>query len=209
MTQPRKSGKCKAPGCGKEFERFTSMQKTCPTYQCTQAHEKDKARTRIKSGARKQRKAHRDNDLKHQTELTQKAFNWMIRALDAFRGCVSCGKPSGSYTLTAGHFRTVGSHPELRFDPRNCHGQCSGCNKGQQRKYKGDNATTRQKFEAELFHRYGQALLDYINGPHQAKQYTCDELKTMRAEFAAEARRLEGGGDPSRDWRAVPAEGAA
>ena len=38
----------------------------------------------------------------HQTGLTQTSFNALIRALDAHLDCVSCGKPAGTYTLTAG-----------------------------------------------------------------------------------------------------------
>ncbi|WP_051299098.1 recombination protein NinG [Marinobacterium litorale] len=145
----------------------------------------------------------RGDSLPHQLELTQKAFNAMIRELDKDQPCVSCGKPAGQYTLTAGHYQTVGAHPELRFDPRNCAGQCSGCNSGVQRYAKGDKASTRQKFTAELVRRYGQELVDYLTGPHPAKHYTCDELKEMRKVFNAEKRRLEKGEPPSRDWRAL------
>jgi len=154
-----------------------------------------------KRKAREKREAVRGNDLSHQTELTQKAFNALIRELDKHLPCVSCGKPAGQYTLTAGHYQTVGAHPELRFDPRNCHGQCGGCNSGVQRYAKGDKASTRQKFTATLVRRYGQAFVDAVTGPHDAKKYTCTELKAMRAEFNAERRRLEKGEVPSRDWR--------
>lgn len=105
--------------------------------------------------AREQRERVRGNDLGHQIELTQKAFNAMIRELDKHLPCVSCGKSAGHYTLTAGHYQTVGAHPELRFDARNCHAQCSGCNSGVQRFAKGDKASTRQKFTATLVKRYG------------------------------------------------------
>ena len=145
----------------------------------------------------------RANHLPHQIELTQKAFNALIRELDKDQSCVSCGKPAGHYNLTAGHFQTVGAHPELRFDARNCHGQCSGCNSGVQRYAKGDRASTRQKFIATLVDRYSQAFVDQITGPHQPAKYNCDELKLMRVEFNAERRRLERGEKPSRVWRFI------
>lgn len=141
------------------------------------------------------------SNLSHQIDLTQQAFNAMIRELDKHLPCVSCDKPAGQYNLTAGHYQTVGAHPELRFDARNCHAQCSGCNSGVQRFAKGDRASTRQKFTATLVERYGQAFVEEITGPHPPAKYSCDELKLMRAEFHAERRRLERGEGPSRDWR--------
>lgn len=175
--------------------------------QCAAGYAIDKvSKDRQATKRRKVREAKdrlRGDSLPHQLELTQKAFNAMIRELDKHQPCVSCGKPAGQYVLTAGHFQTVGAHPELRFDARGCHGQCGGCNSGVQKFAKGDKASTRQKFTAELVRRYGQELVDYLTGPHEARHYTCDELKAMRAEFHAEKRRLEKGEKPSRDWRAL------
>lgn len=151
-------------------------------------------------------KAKRDrlsNDLSHQISITQDAFNRMIRELDKHLPCVSCSKPAGTYALTAGHYLTVGAHPELRFDARNCHGQCSGCNSGVQRFAKGDKSSTKAKFTAEIARRYGQELVNYVTGPHEAKHYTCDDLKALRKVFNAERRRLERGEQPSRNWREV------
>jgi hypothetical protein len=149
----------------------------------------------------KAKKVINDNSLSHQTELTQKAFNGLIRELDKGQACVSCGKPAGSYNLTAGHFRTVGGFPELRFVAANCHGQCSGCNSGQQQKFKGDNATTRDKFTKEIGRRHGIELVFWLLGPHQPALYSIDDLKRIRKVFSAETRRIEKGGLPSRNWR--------
>ncbi len=57
----------------------------------------------------------------------QQAFNEFIRARDQAAGhhCISSGKPldwSGN-AVDAGHYRSVGSAPHLRFDERNCHAQ--------------------------------------------------------------------------------------
>ncbi len=176
----------------------------CDT-QCATGYAIEKVAKERQAARRKQhyeaKQRLRGDSLPHQLELTQKAFNAMIRELDKHLPCVSCGKPAGQYTLTAGHYQTVGAHPELRFDARNCHGQCSGCNSGVQRFAKGDKASTRQKFTATLVERYGQAFVDAVTGPHEAAKYTCEELKSMRAEFHAERRRLEKGEAPSRDWR--------
>jgi len=154
----------------------------------------------VRQAARRKRRESKLQDLPHQIKLTQQAMNKMIRLLDADLPCVSCGrfKPH-----TAGHFKTVGANPELRFYPVNIYGQCSGCNSGMQRYNKGDNATTQTKFAAEIARRRGQDALDWLNGAHPAGNYTCDELADLRKILNAECRRLEKGEQPSRDWRAI------
>ena len=67
------------------------------------------------------------------TKKAQKAFNAFIRERDKNEPCISCGKlhpPKqnsyrGNGTWDAGHYRSIGSCPELRFDENNCHKQLS------------------------------------------------------------------------------------
>ena len=138
----------------------------------------------------------------HQIYLTQKEFNKFIRVLDAHQDCVSCGKLAGTYTLTAGHYKTVGARSELRFDTRNCHAQCSGCNSGRQKFNKGDDATTSRKFRAEIIRRYGIGMVEASERDHTQKHYTIDQLKLMRETLSAERRWIEKGNAPTRNWRA-------
>ncbi len=57
----------------------------------------------------------------------QAAFNAYIRARDAHLPCVSCGRHhQGQWH--AGHYRTVGANPELRFNELNVWRQCAPCN---------------------------------------------------------------------------------
>jgi hypothetical protein len=57
----------------------------------------------------------------------QDAFNAWIRLRDAGQPCISCGRPYGD-RWHAGHYRSVGSEPSLRFEPDNVHLQCPACN---------------------------------------------------------------------------------
>ena len=143
-----------------------------------------------------------EESVKHQTGLTQTSFNALIRALDAHLDCVSCGRLAGTYTLTAGHYKTVAARPELRFDARNCHAQCSGCNGGRQKFRKGDDATTLRKFRAEIIRRYGIGMVEASERDHGRKDYTVDQLKSMRETLNAERRWIEKGNMPTRNWRA-------
>lgn len=55
----------------------------------------------------------------------QDTFNAFIRARDANKGCISCGKP----VEHAGHFFSEGHFPALRFNEVNVNGQCCRCNR--------------------------------------------------------------------------------
>ena len=62
----------------------------------------------------------------------QVAFNAYVRARDAKDACISCGqwtedKFGGGWD--AGHYRSTGSAPHLRFHLHNCHKQCVKCNR--------------------------------------------------------------------------------
>jgi hypothetical protein len=68
--------------------------------------------------------------IKSNTQLlneAQKEFNAYIREVDKNEPCISCQRfHDGQYH--AGHYLSVGAHPELRFNEDNCHKQCSVCN---------------------------------------------------------------------------------
>lgn len=205
---PNSNLKCR--NCGKRKPRDEVIRVPLGAfcdYNCASAYGQRKASNdRFKALRKKivERKAKLyANDLTHQKKLTQNTLNMMIRELDKDQPCISCGKPAGTYVLNAGHFKTVGAYPELRFDPRNIYAQCAGCNSGQQKFKKGDNAVTIQKFRAAIAQRFGIAMVDYLEGPHEPKHYTCADLKELRKTFADEARRLKSGEPPSRDWRAL------
>lgn len=63
---------------------------------------------------------------KDYTKLLQIVFNKYIRQRDG-NYCISCGKMS-TLQIHAGHYRSVGSAPHLRFNELNVHSQCSQCN---------------------------------------------------------------------------------
>jgi ssDNA-binding Zn-finger/Zn-ribbon topoisomerase 1 len=57
----------------------------------------------------------------------QKVFNEFSRLRDSKEPCISCGKPL-PVKYDAGHFYSVGSYPNLRFNEDNVHAQCVECN---------------------------------------------------------------------------------
>lgn len=164
----------------------------------------------FKAETRAMRAKLNENNHKWQTAATQRVFNELVRLLDVDRSCIvhgyySCGQKSG---WSAGHYLTVASHPQLRFDLRNCFRQCLSSNKGDA-KWLANNASIRTQFERGIEVLHGADLLAWLKGHHPAKHYTCAELADMRAAFRAEIRRIKRGEKPSKNWRALERESAA
>jgi len=115
---------------------------------------------------------------------TQQAFNAWVRARDAALPCVSCGRRhEGQYH--AGHYRTVGANPELRFEPLNAWKQCAPCNN-----HLSGNLVN---YRISLLQKIGEEKVAWLEGPHEAKKYTVDELKAMTADYRAKTKELKKG----------------
>lgn len=118
----KKCKACKAPFVPK----YSTTQQVC-SLGCSMAYLEDKKKKQKKESAKawvkekrtiKQRlKTHSD----HLKDL-QRIFNRYIRLRDKDEPCISC-KATTSNIWDAGHFRAVGSHPELRFEELNVHKQ--------------------------------------------------------------------------------------
>jgi hypothetical protein len=119
------------------------------------------------------------------TKDAQIAFNAFIRERDRDLPCVSCGRHhQGQYH--AGHYRTTAAAPELRFEPLNVWKQCAPCNN-----HKSGNLI---EYRIELVKRIGVARVEWLEGPHEPKRYTVEDLKAIKAEYRAKLRELQRGG---------------
>lgn len=115
---------------------------------------------------------------------TQQAFNEWVRLRDADLPCVSCGRHhDGQYH--AGHYRTVAANPAIRFEPLNVHKQCAPCNNHKS----GDIVN----YRIELVKRIGVEAVEWLEGPHEPKRYTVEQLKAMTAEYRAKTKELKKG----------------
>ena len=113
-------------------------------------------------------------------KTAQAAFNGWIRARDEFRGCISCATNHGK--MNGGHYRSVGSCPELRFDEDNVHKQCERCNTFLHGNLLG--------YRAGLIGRIGLERVEWLEGPHEAKKYTVDDLKAIGVQYRARTREI-------------------
>lgn len=125
-----------------------------------------------------------DNDRGHWLKKAQAAVNAFIRKRDELLPCISCGRyHQGQYH--AGHYRSVGSHPELRFEELNVHKQCSVCNN-----HKSGNIAD---YRIGLISRIGIDAVEWLEGQHTPKHYTIDEIKQIEKTYKQKLRSLEDG----------------
>jgi hypothetical protein len=141
-----------------------------------------KARAKIERKETKDRKEKIKTKAAHMKDA-QTAFNAWVRARDAGLPCISCGT-TADVQYAAGHFRSAGGHPELRFEPLNVHLQCNrNCNMA-----KSGNLGP---YRFELIKRIGQDKVDWLEGPHEPKRYTIEDLKAITAQYRAKTRELK------------------
>jgi hypothetical protein len=98
-------------------------------------------------------------------------------------------KPGGAWD--AGHFLGKGARPELRMEPLCIWLQCKSCNAGSA-KYARKGYTVGLAFEENLRAQEGDALVDWLKGPHEPKHYTIDDLKEIKRTYKAKAKALAG-----------------
>ena len=184
--------KLKCCGCKAYFDKDTLINLNGSNFHdisCASEHGTRQARKSKVKQLKLEKKAHnqrkrefKDNDRSFQIKKTQQVFNRFIRLRDHAEHCISCGRyHAGQYH--AGHYRTVGGHPELRFSVINCHKQCSVCNN-----HKSGNIV---EYRINLRGRIGDNLLDWLEGPHDAKKYTIEQLKEIKLKYRAKWREIE------------------
>lgn len=179
----------RCPSCRVMFAPARDSQAVCGEIECAIAHgqsEKGRETTRkaLADVERREIKVRKEKLKSRADHLkdTQQAFNAWVRERDAELPCISCGRHhKGKYD--AGHYRTVGSNPALRFEPLNCHRQCSPCNT----QLSGNIVN----YRIALIKRIGAEQVDWLEGPHEPKKYTVEELKAMTAEYRAKTRDLK------------------
>lgn len=193
----RKPPRRKCTVCREWFHPARAEQYVC-SYECACVHgkaandaakaekqRKEKKRRLEEVRADRQRQAERRmavKPLSYFIKQAQHAFNEFIRYRDRELPCISCGRHhDGQYH--AGHFRTTGASPELRFDEDNCHKQCSACNN-----HLSGNLTA---YRPALIAKIGQARFDALMGPHALPKWTRDDYIRIRDEYRAKLRDLK------------------
>jgi hypothetical protein len=184
MNRILKPKKCRV--CKRTFTPMRSMAVVC-SVPCSLEWARKLAEQKEARANRAERKSLREALEKAKTRGThlrelQSAFNAWVRARDAGRPCISCGRHhQGQWH--AGHYRSVGSEPALRFEPDNVHLQCAPCNT-----HLSGNLIA---YRVNLVRKIGLDRVEWLEGPHSPKKLTVAEIQELKTFYRAEVRRLK------------------
>jgi len=156
------------------------------TFDCAVNHGKAKAKAKAEKVSKEKHKALkkkvRDEDRGYWTKKAQAEFNKFIRLRDRNNPCISCGRYHTGQ-IHAGHFRSVGAMPALRYTESNCHAQCAPCNN-----HLSGNIVAYRK---RLLEKVGLEKLEWLERDHPSRRYSISNLKTIHKWYKRKNRRLE------------------
>jgi predicted RNA-binding Zn-ribbon protein involved in translation (DUF1610 family) len=179
--KPKKCKHCKTLFVpARNFQTWCSPD--CAVEIAKAAQAKKQAQEAVKERAEHAKRKEATKTKGQHTKEAQIAFNAFIRERDKDLPCVSCGRHhQGQYH--AGHYRTTAAAPELRFEPLNVWKQCAPCNN-----HKSGNLI---EYRIELVRRIGADRVEWLEGTHEPKRYTIEDLKAIKAEYRAKLRELQ------------------
>lgn len=149
---------------------------------------------------KKREKVERANDRQKRDKLktrsqwmkeAQIAFNAFCRERDKQAGypCISSGRQLdwNGNGVDAGHYRSVGSAPHLRFNEDNCHAQSK-----QDNRYGGGCVA---EYRLGLIRRIGLEAVERLEADQEPKHYTIEDLKAIKAKYVAKLKEMRNGHD--------------
>lgn len=194
MAKAPKQYKCKV--CGTYYTKtVSSLQKVC-SVECAIKLSKEQARkkrekldkqARLESKKRLSALKEKNKTKGQLIKEVQEAVNRYIRVRDENKECISCGTPLISEKLgggfDAGHYRSRGAAPHLRFYTLNIHGQCKRCNR-----HLGGNY---HEYRVGLIERLGIKKVGEIEVDQRQRHYSNDDLRRIKRIFTKKVRLIQ------------------
>ena len=193
----RKPSRRKCKVCNEWFiPAYANIRWCCPEHGAIYAMElraKDKVKAEAKlikakheaEKADRKRLAEKKQQVKplsYFIKQAQQAFNEFIRYRDREEACISCGRHhEGQYH--AGHFRTTGANPELRFNEDNVHKQCAPCNN-----HLSGNLIA---YRPALIAKIGQTRFDALMGPHEMPKWKREDYIRIRDAYREKLKAMK------------------
>jgi hypothetical protein len=176
--------------CQTLFEPIRPLQRVCSPMCAMKFGRELTAKRKVKAKTEKKQTRERRAALKRIPDLireAQTAFNAFIRERDKDQPCICCGKPLGDGEVggrfDCGHYRSVGSAPNLRFDENNAHGQRKFCNR-----YGAGRAVD---YRRGLIVRIGLEAVEQLEFNKMTCKWTRDELIAIRAMYVRRLKDLQ------------------
>jgi hypothetical protein len=170
--------------CPREFYPRSSMHDVCSQRCAMKKINASKAKERAETKARRRAL----ETPKKLLPKAQKVVNrWCrLRDLLAGRNCISCGAPYRAAfggAFDAGHFRSVGSAPHLRFYTPQIRLQCVRCNR--------DLGGNTVEYRKRLVRIKGAEFVERIEGMYWIQKWTVDYLRRLIEVAKKRGDRLE------------------
>lgn len=181
----RKAKACKV--CQEVFQPWSNMSplnRFCSPFCAAKWAGMKRDEKRLK--AQKREIAQRKESLKTTNDWVkeaQVAFNAYIRERDYGKPCISCGtfaRQRFGGGIDAGHYRSRGSAPQLRFHLLNCFAQCKKCNR--------DLSSNTVEMRKGVALRIGIDRLEDLERDNRFRQYKISDLKRIKSLFSRRAR---------------------
>lgn len=184
----------RCPHCKGKLEQGQRIHPACiDAYADAQAAKAERTQAKATRMAAKVERAdtrRRKEALKTRSDYlkeAQQAFNAFIRERDRLAGhaCISSGRPldwSGNQ-VDAGHYRSTGAAPHLRFNEDNCHAQSKHDNQ-----YLSGNAVD---YRIQLVARIGLARVEALEADNTTQKWTAEDLKAIRDGYRAKLKQLK------------------
>lgn len=179
---------CKS--CRNKFVPSRPMQSACSTACAIAIAERKRQKQAQQEEARKRRETRQQlESMKGIPELIReadKAFCAFIRARDAGKPCICCGRSSSGWSRggdwDAGHYRSRGAASHLRYHEDNCHSQLKQCNR---------RAFDVASYRANLIGRIGLDRVETLENDNSPHKWTRDELIAIRRHYIAKRKEIE------------------
>jgi hypothetical protein len=180
--------------CKCKYVPYRALSPVCEKYECKVAYAMKSAE---KSALAREKKAKREHKVKLEKIKTrqehlrdaQRFFNLYIRTRDAKENCICCNRNSNQDTgiyghaWDAGHYRSIGSAPHLRFNENNVHKQLVFCNR-----YGSGKAVD---YRIGLIARIGLEAVEALEADQTPKHYTIEEIQAIKAKYKQMTKELK------------------
>ena len=160
--------KCKT--CKEWFEPNTTWQVICGDVDCAITY----ASTEMKKKQEQSKRAFNQTDKSKLREKAQAIFNKYIRERDKDKPCISCGHTDGRQ-FHAGHYKSAGQNPQLRFNELNVNKQCSICNN-----YKSGNLA---EYRINLIKKIGLENVEALECDRSTKKYSVEDYQNIIVKY--------------------------